>query len=778
MSLTKKVYLTISGYDIKLSDNLMFYQKDQLKLIFYINEYGIDYENNATTRALMPVNPLNAILFIENPEGVDSVSSAKIEDNAVTFYLDSTHTQYVGVSRMQLRLFDQDGCAITLPHFTFEIRENIYGSGDVRFQNVVMVDHTGTVILTEDNDMLDVGDILTMGTEVAYPQVAKTIKDLPIKHGLDGTEKLIVEDNEATKQAPLTTIVDEIKQNSQEKIREIESELAQTNAQLSNTYRYASQITNDYNGICVRTWNSGDLDSDRYRGDLLNLLKKCGANSISLTVNTYQPTKSDNNPFSRVPVSLEEIERYLMYLKENHIRVMFKHHVEIDTNNYVWRAEINPTDADTWFTNYKKGLIEYAKLCEKYSVEVFSVGSEYRTLTKNHSEKWVEVIDAVKEHYKGLLTYGANLNNDERDELHYIKFWDKLDFIGVDFYLYPFNDWSLTQNQYEKGFYHTSNHKNSVLLVERVANIYGKPVLYCEYGKLTSSDRNGRNNYIKAFQSTFLTKNYNGGAFIWVYDPQPTSWFEDDPELISILNDTPKIKNIDIEKVYSTPKSEVSSSNYSKIMSCDLSKTYSEAFMEIDFFVRGLTNLRRQHKAKATIKISNHDTVNPKVQCELDGYGFTDDSVIYTINNSLVEFYVKVPQFTWVEYKFNSNEIGLFNLFDYQGLKNVSGTNSSLRFYKKYSTELSIIEIDGFKMAFGKKTVTMTGGSFSTSFTIENASHVLFTCANVDSVNGGNREDVVVNAQYVGSDSVKISGKHMSIDGDYACEVSCFAIYR
>ena len=241
MSLTKKVHLTISGYDIKLSDNLTFYQNDQLKLIFYINEYGIDYGNNATTRALMPVNPLNAILFIENPEGVDSVSSAKIEDNAVTFYLDSTHTQYVGISRMQLRLFDQDGCAITLPHFTFEIRENIYGSGDVRFQNVVMVDQTGTVILTEDNDLLDVGDILTMGAEVAYPQVAKTIKELPVKNNLDGTEKLIVEDDEATKQAPLGTIVDEIKQNSQEKIREIESELARTNAQLS---KVAEQVGN------------------------------------------------------------------------------------------------------------------------------------------------------------------------------------------------------------------------------------------------------------------------------------------------------------------------------------------------------------------------------------------------------------------------------------------------------------------------------------------------------------------------------------------------------
>ena len=65
MSLTKKVYLTISGYDIKLSDNLTFYQKDQLKLIFYINEYGIDYENNATTRALMPVNPLKTIYYMD-----------------------------------------------------------------------------------------------------------------------------------------------------------------------------------------------------------------------------------------------------------------------------------------------------------------------------------------------------------------------------------------------------------------------------------------------------------------------------------------------------------------------------------------------------------------------------------------------------------------------------------------------------------------------------------------------------------------------------------------
>ena len=61
---------------------------------------------------------------------------------------------------------------------------------------------------------------------------AKYIKDLPLKEVLDGSESLLVQDLNGTQQASLGTIVDEIKQNSQEKIREIESELNQTNTQL------------------------------------------------------------------------------------------------------------------------------------------------------------------------------------------------------------------------------------------------------------------------------------------------------------------------------------------------------------------------------------------------------------------------------------------------------------------------------------------------------------------------------------------------------------------
>ena len=94
------------------------------------------------------------------------------------------------------------------------------------------------------------------------PVKAKNIKDLPLKNELDGSESLLVQDSNGTKQAPLGTIVDEIKQNSQEKIREIESELNQTNAQLSRVLaknlRMVSKADSEYTTIMSAVEAGGD----------------------------------------------------------------------------------------------------------------------------------------------------------------------------------------------------------------------------------------------------------------------------------------------------------------------------------------------------------------------------------------------------------------------------------------------------------------------------------------------------------------------------------------
>ena len=156
MSLSKKINLTVSGYDIKLSDSLKFYKNDQLKLVFEINEYGIDYENKSKQRVLMPIaEPMKAYLLIENPDGIDKIGSVEIESNCVSFYLSEECTQYVGVSRLQIVLLDNDGCKITLPSFDFEIQENIYGN--LSAIEEIITDIGREILVTDDGNILITG---------------------------------------------------------------------------------------------------------------------------------------------------------------------------------------------------------------------------------------------------------------------------------------------------------------------------------------------------------------------------------------------------------------------------------------------------------------------------------------------------------------------------------------------------------------------------------------------------------------------------------------------
>ena len=200
MSLSKKVVLTVSGYKISLSDSLQFYQNDQLKLIFEINKYGIDVASSFTHKTLMPLQPLTATLFIETPLGVDSIESANIEDNAVTFYLTSNQTQHIGTSTMQIKLTDDDGCQITLPSFTFEVQKNIYDNA-VHVSGMLLADENGNVLSDEN------GNTINASTTT---ETSKQIKDFTLKTGISGQEDILVQDNGVTKRIKSNELIDTV----------------------------------------------------------------------------------------------------------------------------------------------------------------------------------------------------------------------------------------------------------------------------------------------------------------------------------------------------------------------------------------------------------------------------------------------------------------------------------------------------------------------------------------------------------------------------------------
>lgn len=146
MSLHKKILMIVSGYKASLSDNLKFYQNDQINIVFELNDFRI---NDSMSKSIVPLKPTKATLYIETPFGVESIDSSDVSENRVTFFISSRYTQNVGVSNMQIQLTDSDGCQISLPPFSFEVKKNIY-EGSVISANIVLKTEDD-FILTDEN---------------------------------------------------------------------------------------------------------------------------------------------------------------------------------------------------------------------------------------------------------------------------------------------------------------------------------------------------------------------------------------------------------------------------------------------------------------------------------------------------------------------------------------------------------------------------------------------------------------------------------------------------
>ena len=149
MSLFKKISLTVNGYDATLSTPIKLYKNDQLELAFEINEYQIVDGK----RQKVSINPISAFLYIETPDDHDSIEASDVKFNMVTFYLTSKYTQYIGESRMQIILTDTDGCQVSLPPFSFEVKRNIY-DGEVVITNVILTDENGNILVDENGNKI------------------------------------------------------------------------------------------------------------------------------------------------------------------------------------------------------------------------------------------------------------------------------------------------------------------------------------------------------------------------------------------------------------------------------------------------------------------------------------------------------------------------------------------------------------------------------------------------------------------------------------------------
>jgi len=173
-----------------------------------------------------------------------------------------------------------------------------------------------------------------------------------------------------------------------------------------------------------------------------------GANTVTLVPNFFQTDKFSNsvglrlgdpdNPWDNESDTFEQVRQTILNAKALGLEVVLKPHLE--TENRVWRAELAPTDAKAWFDSYKAMMVEYARVAQEAGAAMLCVGTEMDSMIdpakvcsdgKTYTEKWAEIIAAVRAVYSGKVTYAATYWT-----VKDVGFWDKVDYIGVDAY-YP-----------------------------------------------------------------------------------------------------------------------------------------------------------------------------------------------------------------------------------------------------------------------------------------------------------------------------------------------------
>jgi len=277
-------------------------------------------------------------------------------------------------------------------------------------------------------------------------------------------------------------------------------------------------------GMCYTTWSKAAYMSTK-SGKSLAKLKDINVEWVAILSTWYQ-----DNCFSIAifPTSKSPSDAGVRKaIKEAHdlgLKVMVKPHLDIlDTKYGTWRGEIacmKEPDWNIWFDNYKNFLLHYAKIAEETGAEMLCMGTELTAASATHEHKWREIIAAIRDVYKGDLTYAANWS----EEYLQIRFWDALDYAGIDAYFPLSNKDKPTYEELMESW------QRWVPEIEEWQKRVNKPVIFQEIGYRSASgaarypwehspgpkvDQELQKDCYRAIVDTFWDKEWFYGIYWW-----------------------------------------------------------------------------------------------------------------------------------------------------------------------------------------------------------------------------------------------------------------------
>jgi hypothetical protein len=193
---------------------------------------------------------------------------------------------------------------------------------------------------------------------------------------------------------------------------------------------------------------------------------------FALLRNLNNPSVDFNSDRQWFGERIQGTKQYIKELQKKNIAIMLKPQIWVMKGEFT--GNIIMTNEADWLTlenTYSDFILTYAKVAQENKATIYCIGTELELFVKHRPEYWKNLIQKVKNIYKGKLTYAANW-----DEYPKTTFWNELDYVGIDGY-FPLSDAktpevSVLKEKWQK-------HK---LAMKKHSDSLQKKILFTEFG--------------------------------------------------------------------------------------------------------------------------------------------------------------------------------------------------------------------------------------------------------------------------------------------------------
>ena len=302
----------------------------------------------------------------------------------------------------------------------------------------------------------------------------------------------------------------------------------------------------NYAGFQTNVFSSPE--SDQAIADLAGIQ----ANWVAVNVFWYQKDKHDTQIHANAQKTASDasVMHLIRQIRSNGMKVMLK--PMVDSLDETWRGQFEPRNLESWFSSYESFILHYARMAQELGVELFCIGCEYPLHFDFATQHWQEIIKKVREDYAGPLTYAANFN--KSNSYRKVKFWDLLEFIGIDAY-FPVarkkassvkrmqRGWKKCRRRIEKWRRRKGIDKPVIFTELGVSSVTGGAIKLWAYDSKLKSEWKEQANYYESFFHTFQNREWFSGAFWWWWDNPSTGDFIHDQNSKYKVSYSPKGKD-------------------------------------------------------------------------------------------------------------------------------------------------------------------------------------------------------------------------------------------